>query len=86
MFLYCHGIYYMIKVKTFLSVMFSSEGASPSEVRDRLMQIGMSAVKGNYDFTYEWDKEPDIEMLLMLANKIHAALKGMDVIFSIETI
>jgi len=76
----------MGKMKTYLSVTFSSEGAAPSEVRDRLMQIGMKAVKGNYDFIYEWGKEPDVEMLLMLADKIHAALKGMNVLFSLETI
>lgn len=73
-------------MRTFLSVTFSSEGAPPSEVRDRLMRIGMEAIKGNYDFTYKWDKEPDVEMLLMLADKIHTALKGLNVLFSLETI
>ncbi len=73
-------------MKTFLSVTFNSEGASPSEVRERLMQIGLNATKGNYDFTYDWDKDPDVEVLFMLANRIHTALKGMNVLFSIETI
>jgi len=86
MFLYAQNIYYMSRMKTYLSVTFSSEGASPSEVRDRLMQIGLQAIKGNYDFIYEWGKDPDLEMLLMLADKIHTALKGMNVLFSIETI
>ncbi|MEA2054780.1 MAG: hypothetical protein U9O96_06735 [Candidatus Thermoplasmatota archaeon] len=46
----------------------------------------MKASRGNYDFVYEWNEEPDVEALLWLADKIHTALKGMDVMFSLETI
>jgi len=56
-------------MKTYLLVTFSSEGASLYEVRDRLMQIGPKAVKRN------------LEVLLMLADKIHTALRGMSILF-----
>jgi len=45
------------------------KGASPYEVRDRLMHIGPKAVKRN------------LEALLVLADKIHTALKGMSILF-----
>ena len=62
------------------------EGTSPSEVKERLFQLGLRAVRGNYDFVYEWENEPDVDTLFWLADKIHAALKGMDILFTIETI
>lgn len=73
-------------MKTYLTIMFNSEGTSPSEVKERLLQLGLRAVRGNYDFVYEWENEPDVDTLLWLADKVHAALKGMDILFTIETI
>ncbi len=73
-------------MKTYLSIIFSSEGAKPSEVKSRLLELGLKAVKGSYDFVYEWDKEPDIDTLLWFADRIQSALKGMEVMFSLETV
>ncbi len=73
-------------MKTYVNIIFSSEGAKPSEVKSRLLELGLKAVRGSYDFVYEWDKEPDIDTLLWFADKIQAALKGTDVLFSLETI
>ncbi|MEA2054910.1 MAG: hypothetical protein U9O96_07405 [Candidatus Thermoplasmatota archaeon] len=73
-------------MKTYLSITFNSEGASPSEIRNCLMELGLEATRGNYDFIYKWDKEPDVDMLLLLADKIHTALKGTGAMFSLETI
>ena len=44
-------------MKTYLKILFSSEGRSPSEVKDLLLNMGFKANKGNYDFVYEWDEE-----------------------------
>ena len=73
-------------MKTFLTIIFNSAGELPSEIRDRLMDIGMQATRGSYDFTYIWDEEPDVDMLLVLADKIHAALAGSGALFSLNTI
>ncbi len=73
-------------MKTYLSIIFNSEGAAPSEVKSRLLELGFKAVKGGYDFVYEWNREPDIETLLWFADKVQVALKGTDVLFSMETI
>jgi len=74
-------------MKTYLKILFNSEGALPSEVKDQLMNMGFKATSGNYDFVYDWgEKDVKIEELVWFADKIHSALKGLKVYFSIETI
>ena len=66
--------------------MFNSEGQSPSEVKDLLMNMGFKAEKGNYDFVYEWDKsQASVEELIWFADKVHSILKETKVYFTIET-
>ena len=74
-------------MKTYLTIMFNSEGSSPSEVKDQLLNMGFKAEKGNYDFVYDWGEETtSVEELVWFADKVHAALKNSKVYFSIETI
>jgi hypothetical protein len=74
-------------MKTYLRIMFSSEGFSPSEVKDLLLNMGFKATKGNYDFVYEWKEESEnVEELVWFADKVHSALKDSKVYFDIETI
>jgi len=74
-------------MKTYLKIMFNSEGASPSEVKDQLLNMGFQATKGNYDFVYEWGEgSANVDELVWFADKVHSALKKDQVFFSIETI
>ncbi|RLF36219.1 MAG: hypothetical protein DRM99_03165 [Thermoplasmata archaeon] len=74
-------------MKTYLKIMFNSEGSSPSEVKNQLLNLGFKATRGNYDFVYEWNEEnADIEELIWFADKVHSALKNHKVYFTIETI
>lgn len=73
-------------MKTYLTLMFNSEGSTPSEVTNQLLNLGFKTAKGNYDFVYEWKEEVDIEELVWFADKVHAALKNHKVYFTIETI
>jgi len=73
-------------MKTYLTLMFNSEGSPPSKVKDQLLNLGFKTTKGNYDFVYEWDKDVDLEQLVWFADKVHAALKNHNVYFTIETI
>jgi hypothetical protein len=67
--------------------MFNSEGSSPSEIKDQLLNLGFKATKGNYDFVYDWsDKSKDLEDLIWFADKVHFTLKKSCVYFTIETI
>ncbi len=73
-------------MKSYLKVTFSSEGAKPSEVVDKLFMIGLKATKGNYDFVYEWDKNATVKDTIWFADKIHTALKGTKIHFQMETV
>ena len=74
-------------MKTYLTIMFNSEGASPSEVTNQLLNLGFKVTKGNYVFVYEWDKDSATkDELVWFADKIHSALKKANVTFTIETI
>ena len=72
-------------MRTYLTVMFSTEGSHPSEVVDRLQMIGFKPCTGNYDFVYEWDNNATLEDTIYFADKVHEVLKGMGVLFSTET-
>ena len=74
-------------MKTYLKILFNSEGASPSDIKDQLLNMGFKATKGNYDFVYEWsDESASLDELVWFADKVHLALKKNKVYFSIETI
>ena len=74
-------------MKTYLTIMFNSEGSTPSEVKNQLLNMGFKVAKGNYDFVYDWDEETtSVEELVWFADKVHATLKSTKVYFSIETV
>ena len=74
-------------MKTYLTIMFNSEGTHPSEIKNQLMNMGFKATKGNYDFVYDWGADAaSVDELVFFADKIHAALKNNKVYFTIETI
>ena len=74
-------------MKTYLKIMFNSEGSSPSEIKDQLLNMGFKATKGNYDFVYEWTEDStNVQDLVWFADKVHSTLKRSNVYFTIETI
>ena len=74
-------------MKTHLKIMFNSEGALPSEIKDSLLNMGFKATKGNYDFVYDWGKEAaGVDELVFFADRVLSSLKNCNVYFSIETI
>ncbi len=74
-------------MKTYLKIIFNSEGTNPSEIKNQLLNMGFKATQGNYDFVYEWDKEKaPVDELIWFADKVHTALKNSNVYFTIETL
>ena len=74
-------------MKTYLKIMFNSEGNSPSEIKDQLLNLGFKATKGNYDFVYEWKEDStNLDELVWFADKVHSTLKKSNVYFTIETL
>jgi len=80
----------MSRYVTHVQVWFYSEGASPSEVVEKLLELGFKPVKGPYDFVYEHTDEELKEThigtaILEIADAIHKTLKGFKVLYRLET-
>lgn len=73
-------------MKTYLTIWFSSEGADPSTVVQRLQAMGFKPIKGAHDHVYDWKKNASLDDVLQLLNNVHATLKGLNVLYKIETI
>jgi hypothetical protein len=44
-------------MKTYLTIIFNSEGANPIEVVERLRSIGFKPLKGVHDHVYDWGQK-----------------------------
>jgi hypothetical protein len=73
-------------MESYLTVTFSTEGARPSEVATTLQSLGFEPTKGNFDFIYRWDRSAKVDDALWLADRVQTALRGMSVLFKIETL
>jgi len=71
---------------TYLTVTFSSDGERPSKVMETLHNLGFELTTGVYDCLYRWDEKATVEDALYLADKVHATLRGMGVLFKLETV
>ena len=73
-------------MKTYLILWFSSEGAEPRVVIEKLLSIGFKPVRGYYDLAYDWGKEATMEEVLMLSNAIRETIRGSNVMYKMETV
>ncbi|MDI6691113.1 MAG: hypothetical protein QME50_04485 [Candidatus Bathyarchaeota archaeon] len=73
-------------MKTYLTIIFSSEGANPIEVVERLRSIGFKPLKGVHDHVYDWGKRKvELEDILQVACSVHETLKGCKVLYKLQT-
>jgi len=72
-------------MKTYLNVLFYSEGANPIEVVERLRSLGFEPVKGIHDHVYDWGRDVELEDILQIATSVHETLKGLKVFYKLET-
>ncbi len=72
-------------MKTYLTIWFYSEGASPRQVVERLRSLGFKPLRGYHDHVYDWGKRAKLEDILQLANSVHETLKGLKVLYKLET-
>ncbi|MFX0055596.1 MAG: hypothetical protein ACFFAX_06360 [Promethearchaeota archaeon] len=80
----------MSEYVTKVSVWFNSEGASPSVVIKKMLELGFIPVRGAYDFVYEHEQsdmsESDLsESILEIADALHKALSGFRVFYTLDT-
>jgi len=67
-------------------IWFNSEGAKPQIVVEKLQAIGFKPMRGPYDHVYEWTKAVDLDEILHLGDTVHETLKGLKVLYKLETI
>lgn len=72
-------------MNTYMTLWFSSEGKRPSEVTDKLKEIGFVPIKGLYDYKYDWDDGAPLDEVLRIGNRVQSALKDHKVLFNLET-
>jgi hypothetical protein len=72
-------------MKTYLTIWFNSEGSSPVEVAEKLRAMGFKPIQGRYDHVYNWGRTIDLEEILQIGTAVHETLKGMKVIYKLET-
>lgn len=73
-------------MRTYLTLWYSSEGDSPTEVTKKLGSIGFVHQQGNYDFSYKWDGKPAVDELLRIGNTVQKTLKNSKAMFKMETV
>jgi len=72
-------------MQTYLTLMFYSEGANPIVVVERLRSLGFKAIRGVHDHVYDWGRDVELDDILQIATSVHETLKGMKVLYKIET-
>jgi hypothetical protein len=75
----------VVRLKTYLTIWFYSEGANPLEVVEKLRSMGFKPLRGYHDHVYDWGRKVELTEVLQLANKVHETLKGMKVLYKLET-
>lgn len=73
-------------MKTYLTIWFYSEGSGPMVVAEKLRSMGFKPIKGPYDHVYDWGRKVELEEVLQLCTAVHETLKGLKVLYKIETI
>ena len=69
-------------MKTYLRLHYQSEGEGPMTVVKRLMNIGLLPVVGSYDFSFTYQNPREYTTII---TKVHEALKGSNVIYTLTT-
>jgi hypothetical protein len=80
----------MPRYETRVQVWFYSEGASPSVIAKKLLELGFQPLKGAYDFAYihsdEEMSEADLgSAILEISDALHKALNGFKVLYTLDT-
>lgn len=73
-------------MRTYVRMVFDSEGASPAEVLRLMRELGFEESMGMHDFVYKWKDRAALEEVLKLIGTMHERLKGLHVHYEITTI
>lgn len=73
-------------MRTYVRMMFHSEGASPQTVLGLMRELGFEESMGMHDFVYKWKDKATLDDVIRLVSTMHTRMKGLDVHYEITTI
>lgn len=73
-------------MRTYVRMMFHSEGANPQTVLALMRELGFEESMGMHDFVYKWKEKATFEDVIRLVTDMHARMHGLDVNYEITTI
>jgi len=48
--------------------------------------MGFKPIKGHYDHVYDWRKKVTLDDIFQLSDALHETLKGLKVMYKLETV
>jgi UDP-N-acetylmuramyl pentapeptide synthase len=73
-------------MRTYVRMIFSSEGASPQTVLGAMHELGFEESMGMHDFVYRWKDKASFDEVIGLVGRMHDRMKGLHVNYEITTI
>ncbi|MGI0053970.1 MAG: hypothetical protein ACREC5_01115 [Thermoplasmata archaeon] len=73
-------------MRTYVRMIFDSEGAAPAQVLKVLRELGFEESMGMHDFVYTWKERAEFDRVLALITSLHERLKGNRVLYEVTTI
>lgn len=73
-------------MRTYVRMIFDSEGAGPAEVLRVMKELGFEESMGMHDFVYKWKDRAAFDEVLKLITTLHERMKGLRVNYEITTI
>jgi hypothetical protein len=73
-------------MRTYVRMIFHSEGASPEVVLRLMRDLGFEESMGMHDFVYKWKDKATFDEVIRLVSDMHTRMKGLNVSYEITTI
>jgi len=73
-------------MRTYVRMIYNTEGASPKASVSVMDKLGFESALGTHDFVYKWKTKTEIKDVLDLIEKMHNAMKGMNISYEVTTV
>ncbi len=73
-------------MRTYVRMIFHSEGADPLSVSTVMRELGFEQSMGLHDFVYNWRERASLDQVLNLVRTMHGRIKGLNVNYEITTV
>lgn len=73
-------------MRTYVRMIFHSEGADPLSVLKVMRELGFEQSMGMHDFVYSWKERTTLDEVLKLVSTMHGRIKGLNVNYEITTV